>query len=135
MRVVLKKLAALFALVTIEREMGDFLEDGYFSRAQVACCCLVARTRSRAMAQAVAVRKEVRRLLSDLRPEGKAVACVGCSALKGARATAVALVDAFGMPDFQLQSALGRYDGDCYQVGRYNHDQFWCYGMLCQGYV
>lgn len=36
------------------------------------------------------------------------------SSLKLLRPQAVALVDGFGIPDFQLDSALGRFDGDVY---------------------
>lgn len=42
------------------------------------------------------LRNRVHALLAELRPQ------------------AVPLVDAFGIPDFVLNSALGRYDGDAY---------------------
>ena len=49
--------------------------------------------------QAGAAREAHHQLLVQLRPE------------------AVALVDAFAIPDYLLDSALGRYDGDVYRQG------------------
>ncbi len=49
--------------------------------------------------QAGALRRRHRALLAALRPD------------------AVALVDSFGFTDYELNSALGREDGDVYQVG------------------
>jgi len=42
------------------------------------------------------LRNRVHALLAEIRPQ------------------AVSLVDAFGIPDFQMNSALGRYDGNVY---------------------
>ncbi|GLI67460.1 hypothetical protein VaNZ11_011657 [Volvox africanus] len=79
---VLRQLAALFSLDQLERSGGvaALLEDGYLNAAQAA-----------------ALRRRHRLLLTDLRPN------------------AVALVDAFGFPDYLLNSALGRADGDVYR--------------------
>jgi len=78
---VLERLAALFALYHIEQGLAEFLEDGYMNQAQ-----------------AQLVRKEVRVLLTELRPD------------------MVPLVDAFGLSDFQLNSAIGGYDGHVYET-------------------
>ncbi|KAI9314437.1 acyl-CoA dehydrogenase/oxidase C-terminal [Dichotomocladium elegans] len=78
---VLTKLACLFALHTMEKELADFLTSGYLSSAQ-----------------AKMVKAQVIRLLEEIRPN------------------AVALVDAFALPDYYLNSALGRYDGKVYEA-------------------
>lgn len=54
----------------------------------------------RAGRQVAWLREEQRALVRALRPD------------------AVALTDAFGYPDYQLNSALGRKDGDVYRVRR-----------------
>lgn len=46
--------------------------------------------------QSELLKNRVHALLAELRPQ------------------AVSLVDAFGIPDYQMNSALGRYDGDVY---------------------
>mmetsp|Transcript_4167 Transcript_4167/g.12679 ORF Transcript_4167/g.12679 Transcript_4167/m.12679 type:complete len:714 (-) Transcript_4167:72-2213(-) len=75
----LERMCHLFILHTIEKDLGDFLENGHFSAAH-----------------AQMVRRVVRQLCTMIRPD------------------AVAYVDAFGMSDYFLNSALGRYDGDVY---------------------
>jgi len=76
---ILTKLCHLFALRTIQQNIGDFVEDGYLSNAQI-----------------VLVKKAVTRLCKEIRP------------------FAVSLTDAFNIPDFILNSPLGRKDGDIY---------------------
>lgn len=78
---VLGRLASLFGVTSIERDLGEFVEDGYVSGAQ-----------------AEALRSCSRALLRSLRPD------------------AVSLVDAFGLSDYELNSALGRADGDVYSA-------------------
>ncbi|KAI8886274.1 acyl-CoA oxidase [Backusella circina FSU 941] len=80
-RAVLSKVANLFALHTMERELGDFLVSGYLNAEQSAI-----------------LKQQVVLLLEQIRPE------------------AVALVDAFALPDYYLHSALGRYDGKVYET-------------------
>ncbi|KAI9226582.1 MAG: acyl-CoA dehydrogenase/oxidase [Piptocephalis tieghemiana] len=75
-----KLLSDLFALWTLEQELGDLLQDGYVTSDQ-----------------ATLLRQTVRSLLNRMRPE------------------AVSLVDAFSLPDFLLNSALGRSDGRVYE--------------------
>ncbi|CAM9695028.1 unnamed protein product [Discosporangium mesarthrocarpum] len=77
----LHNMLSLFGLYWIERDMGDFAEDGFLSPAQAGW-----------------VRDEVVELLHILRP------------------MAIPLVDAWDMSDFQLNSALGRYDGNVYEA-------------------
>ncbi|KAI8150134.1 acyl-CoA dehydrogenase/oxidase C-terminal [Fennellomyces sp. T-0311] len=78
---VLRTMASLFALNTMEKELAEFLTSGYFSSEQAAM-----------------LKKQVITLLEEVRPN------------------AVALVDAFALPDYYLHSALGRYDGKVYQA-------------------
>ncbi|KAI8060774.1 acyl-CoA dehydrogenase/oxidase C-terminal [Gongronella butleri] len=78
---VLRALAALFALNTMEKEMAEFLLSGYISAEQTAL-----------------LKQQVIHLLEVIRPQ------------------AVALVDAFALPDYFLHSALGRADGDVYKA-------------------
>lgn len=78
---ILKTLAALFALHTMEKELSDFLLSGYISSEQCAM-----------------LKEQVISLLDVVRPD------------------AVALVDAFALPDYYLHSALGRYDGCVYEA-------------------
>ncbi|KAI7865503.1 acyl-CoA dehydrogenase/oxidase C-terminal [Spinellus fusiger] len=78
---VLKTMAALFALYTIEQELAEFLLSGYLSSEQ-----------------SNMLKAQVISLLEVVRPD------------------AVALVDAFAMPDYFLHSALGRYDGAVYET-------------------
>ena len=73
---VLKQVSDLFSLYHMERDLGDYTEDGYLSSEQTAI-----------------LHAAVRDLLRSIRPQ------------------AVALVDAFDVSDFTLNSALGRYDG------------------------
>ena len=73
----LKLLYELFAVTSIERNMGAFSGHGYMTSEQVGL-----------------VRSKVHALLAAIRPE------------------AVALVDSFALSDNQLNSALGRYDGE-----------------------
>eukprot|EP00898_Chlorokybus_atmophyticus_P005642 jgi/Chlat1/6079/Chrsp4S06218 len=80
-KAVLSKLCHLFALHAIEEQMGDYLEEGFFTPQQ-----------------ARGVRRQVRALLMEIRPE------------------AVALVDGFGISDYALNSALGRSDGRVYEA-------------------
>ncbi|KAI9259492.1 acyl-CoA dehydrogenase/oxidase C-terminal [Phascolomyces articulosus] len=77
---VLRNLASLFALYTMEQELGEFLTSGYFNSEQAAL-----------------LKQQVIALLEEIRPN------------------AVALVDAFALPDYYLNSALGRYDGKVYE--------------------
>ncbi|OBZ87095.1 putative peroxisomal acyl-coenzyme A oxidase 1.2 [Choanephora cucurbitarum] len=77
---VLKTLAYLFALNTIEKELSEFLLSGYLSSEQ-----------------SVQLKQQVIALLEQVRPN------------------AVGLVDAFALPDYYLNSALGRYDGKVYE--------------------
>lgn len=76
---IMRKLAALFALFWIEKDIGQFTEDQFVSAAQ-----------------ATLLRKALKSLLAQVRQQ------------------AVSLVDAFSIPDFSLNSALGRYDGNAY---------------------
>lgn len=80
-RAVLSKVACLFALHTMEKELGDFLTCGYLNAEQ-----------------SYGLKQQVVLLLEQIRPE------------------AVALVDAFALPDYYLHSALGRYDGRVYET-------------------
>ncbi|KAI7855172.1 acyl-CoA dehydrogenase/oxidase [Circinella umbellata] len=77
---VLRSLASLFALYTIEQELGEFVTSGYLNSDQAAM-----------------LKQQVIALLEEIRPNS------------------VALVDAFALPDYYLNSALGRYDGKVYQ--------------------
>lgn len=78
---VLRTLAALFALYTMEKELAEFLTSGYLSPEQTGL-----------------LKQQVIALLDQVRPN------------------AVALVDAFALPDYYLHSALGRYDGKVYEA-------------------
>jgi len=73
-------LLRLFGLGILERELGEFNFDGYFTSQQ-----------SRWL------KSHPRHLFEEIRPN------------------ALALVDAFDFSDFELNSSLGRYDGDCYR--------------------
>ena len=76
---IMRKLAALFALFWIEKDLGQFTEDQFISASQ-----------------ATLLRRALKSLLAQVRQQ------------------AVALVDAFAIPDFSLNSALGRFDGNAY---------------------
>jgi len=76
---VLNMLKNLFALYYVEKDLGDFNEDGFMSVSQIQMLKL-----------------QVRELLTKLRP------------------SVVHIVDSFNWSDYQLRSALGRYDGDAY---------------------
>ncbi|ORX45296.1 acyl-CoA oxidase [Hesseltinella vesiculosa] len=78
---VLRTLAVLFALNTMEKELSEFILSGYINAEQ-----------------STLLKQQVIHLLDVLRPQ------------------AVALVDAFALPDYYLHSALGRYDGDVYKA-------------------
>lgn len=75
------KLFQLFSLYLIEKDLGEFTEDGYLNAYQ-----------------AEIVRNTIKKLLPEIRMQ------------------AVPLVDAFGLRDWTLASALGRYDGNVYQA-------------------
>ncbi|CAO3696615.1 unnamed protein product [Umbelopsis ramanniana] len=77
---VLRTMALLYALYTMEEELADFLCSQYLSSEQ-----------------ATMIKEQVVRLLGKVRPD------------------AVALVDAFGLPDYQLNSALGNSKGEVYE--------------------
>ena len=78
---VMAQVRALFALYHMERDLAEFLEHGFLTKAQ-----------------ATLLRKQVRELLASLRPQ------------------AVALVDAWGIDDWELNSALGKRDGNVYEA-------------------
>ncbi|ORZ25629.1 acyl-CoA dehydrogenase/oxidase C-terminal [Absidia repens] len=78
---VLRTVATLFALHTMEKELSEFLLSGYLSAAQTAM-----------------LKEQVINVLEQVRPQ------------------AVALVDAFALPDYYLHSALGRADGNVYKA-------------------
>lgn len=78
---VLKRLCDLFALFHIEKDLSEFLEDGYLNRKQIS-----------------AMKDQSRHLLTEIRPD------------------ALGLVDAWNFPDFTLNSAIGRYDGNVYEA-------------------
>jgi acyl-CoA oxidase len=77
--VVLRKVAALFALYVIDKDLGQFTEDQFVSAHQ-----------------ASDMRKALKQLLVDIRSQ------------------AVPLVDAFAIPDYSLNSALGQKNGQAY---------------------
>jgi len=77
---ILTKLCYLFALKTIQQNIGNFVEDGYVSNSQIGL-----------------IRKAVLILCKEVRQ------------------VSASLVDAFNVPDFILNSPLGRKDGDIYQ--------------------
>ena len=101
---------SLFALYYMERDLAEFLEHGHLSQAQaillrqqarvLAAICLSSPPTAAAIAPSTlaAPPSQVRALLEELRPQ------------------AVALVDAWGMRDAELNSALGRYDGRVYEA-------------------
>ncbi|CAB9522491.1 Peroxisomal acyl-coenzyme A oxidase 1 [Seminavis robusta] len=76
---VLRDMARMCALYWIEKDLGDFLEDGYMSAQHAGW-----------------IRTNVLAALDAIRPN------------------AVALVDSWDYSDFNLKSALGRWDGDVY---------------------
>lgn len=78
---VLRTLATLFALHTMEKELSEFLLSGYLNADQTAM-----------------LKEQVITVLEQTRPQ------------------AVALVDAFALPDYYLHSALGRADGNVYKA-------------------
>ncbi|KAI8343434.1 acyl-CoA dehydrogenase/oxidase C-terminal [Chlamydoabsidia padenii] len=78
---VLRSLATLFALTTMEKELSEFLLSGYLNAEQTAM-----------------LKEQVINVLEQVRPQ------------------AVALVDAFALPDYYLHSALGRADGNVYKA-------------------
>lgn len=78
---VLKRLSDLFALYYMEKDLVDFIEDGYMTQQQ-----------------GEFVRQQIRILLDQIRPD------------------AIPLVDSFNFSDMFLNSALGRYDGKCYEA-------------------
>jgi len=78
---VLETLRNLYVVSTILKQLGEFTEDGFLSKQQVAV-----------------LRKLNAELLAALRPN------------------AVAIVDAWALSDYELQSALGQHDGDVYNA-------------------
>jgi acyl-CoA oxidase len=78
---VLNRLCNLFTLHRMEEDIGEFLEDGYLNSTQASL-----------------LRKQVRNLLIQLRPDS------------------VPLVDAFNYSDYSLNSALGIYSGNVYET-------------------
>eukprot|EP00042_Codosiga_hollandica_P056287 m.808638 g.808638 ORF g.808638 m.808638 type:complete len:190 (+) comp59314_c0_seq2:1488-2057(+) len=76
----LNNLFQLYAYAAVERNLAEFLVDGYVADFQVAL-----------------IRAKVQQLLASIRPH------------------AVLLVDAFHLSDNQLNSSLGRYDGNVYE--------------------
>lgn len=81
LRKVLDDLCSFYAVYLIRKNLGDFLQDGYFSNAQVGL-----------------IENRMLELLAEL------------------RINAVGLVDAFDFRDRNLESCLGRYDGQVYQA-------------------
>lgn len=77
---VLRTIAMLYSLHTMEEELADFLCSGYISSEQASM-----------------VKEQVVTLLQKVRPN------------------ALALVDAFGLPDYLLNSALGNSKGEVYE--------------------
>lgn len=77
---VLRTMALLYSLYTMEEELADFLCSQYISSDQ-----------------ATMIKEQVVQLLGKVRPD------------------AVALVDAFGLPDYLLNSALGNSKGEVYE--------------------
>ncbi|CAO3661253.1 unnamed protein product [Umbelopsis vinacea] len=77
---VLRTMAMLYSLHTMEEELADFLCSGYISSEQASM-----------------VKEQVVTLLEKVRPN------------------ALALVDAFGLPDYLLNSALGNSKGEVYE--------------------
>ena len=118
LRTILKALCDLFALNNVERFLGDFVDDGCdraraergpaASRRPGADFRLrppyvfrggaVGTSRYMNRRQIALLREQARALLATIRPN------------------AVALVDAWSFHDYELNSALGRYDGDVYQA-------------------
>jgi hypothetical protein len=45
--------------------------------------------------------------------------------LRDLRPDAVGLVDAFAIPDYVLDSSLGRFDGDVYRLTFFNDERCW----------
>ncbi|KAF5349311.1 hypothetical protein D9758_011761 [Tetrapyrgos nigripes] len=87
---VLKKLYTLFLLTTIEASLSDFLSFGLLRISGSVSSTVTDPTRS--------LRQAISTLCKQILPE------------------AIGLTDAFGFSDWDLDSALGRYDGDTYQA-------------------
>jgi len=80
-KVVVKQLSDLFALSCIDSQLGEFMENGYFSSHQIKW-----------------IRSQIKKLLREIRPN------------------TVLIVDSWDLHDYELNSALGRHDGDVYNA-------------------
>lgn len=114
---VLSLAVSLWALCQLEEQAGDFMEDGYLNSAQLAAArsqvehlekeweakdsCVVHKYSSEQWTSETTVllfSAQIKALLKDVRPE------------------AAALVDSFNLPDYFLNSCIGRSDGKIYQA-------------------